>query len=76
MPSFRIAKTILLYWKTFSVFVTSTRWYVLDVAFWNLVEGTPVHFVEGPHWDSFQNTGGGRDFVWNDDGTNLHQTEF
>ena len=37
---------------------------VLDVQDWNLREFQPVHFVEGPHWDSFASRGGGRDFVW------------
>jgi hypothetical protein len=41
---------------------------MLDVAFWNLSADSKVKFVEGPHWDSFQ-AGGGRDFVWNQDGT-------
>lgn len=41
----------------------------LDVANWNIVPGQGLNFVEGPDWDTFKSTGGGRDFCWNEDGS-------
>jgi hypothetical protein len=42
--------------------------YVLDVASWNIVEDQKVNFVEALDGSTFTK-GGGRDWIWNDDGS-------
>lgn len=42
--------------------------YVLDVALWQIVENQKVNFVKALDGSTFT-SGGGRDWVWNDDGS-------
>ena len=42
---------------------------VLDVAFWDMKEGTGVNFVGGVDFKKTKVPGGGRDWKLNDDGT-------
>lgn len=51
-----------------SNFIATKDDFVLDVAYWNIVKGSPVNFASMDDGSSYT-SGGGRDWTWNDDAT-------